>query len=102
MTPGHNANNAEAAFEATSKEMTNKTENSMFLTATEVRELTARIHSSSQLKVLRSMGIEHRSRPDASIAVLRKHVEEVLGGSLGTKARKPKEPNWGAIHVTRT
>lgn len=74
----------------------------MLLTGDDLRELTNRTHFSSQIKVLRGMGIEHRSRPDGSIAVLRSHVEQVLGGvSQGKRKPKDAEPNWGAMHATR-
>lgn len=82
--------------------MTKNNTSGMFLSAVEIRELTGRVHSISQLKVLRSMGIEHRPRPDASIAVLRQHVEEILGARLDNKTRKVREPNWEAIHAKST
>ena len=75
----------------------------MFLDASEMRELTQRSQHASQLRVLRLMGIEHRSRPDGSIAVLRSHIENVLGG--GAKISKNlanSEPNWSALNATRT
>lgn len=74
----------------------------MFLDSDEVRELTCRIQHAAQARVLRSMGIEHRARPDGSIAVLRSHVESALGGA-GPAARKKAapEPNWGALHAAR-
>lgn len=42
------------------------------------------------------MGIEHRIRPDGTVAVLRSHVERVLGGEVGSKL-KEHEPDWSAI-----
>ena len=64
---------------------------SMFLDSGEIRELTNRIQHASQAKVLRAMGIEHRARPDGSIAVLRAHVEQVFGArSTDDKPRKLK------------
>lgn len=69
----------------------------MFLSKQEIHELTNRIHYSAQTRVLRSMGIEHRARPDGSLAVLRTHVENTLSGvrfSIPQK-RKKTEPNWG-------
>ncbi|MES2126688.1 MAG: DUF4224 domain-containing protein [Pseudomonadota bacterium] len=75
----------------------------MFLTQDDLRELTNRIHHSKQALVLRSMGIEHRIRPDGTVAVLRQHVEQVLG--VVTESRKKAaaaEPDWGALHATRT
>lgn len=76
---------------------------SMFLDADEIRELTRRVHYSSQTKVLRSMGIEHRARPDGSLAILRAHVEQIMGLAV-TKKRKASqtEPNWSALDAART
>ena len=51
----------------------------MFLTADEVRDLTGKVRNQAQVAALRHMGIEHRVRPDGSVAVLRAHVESSLG-----------------------
>lgn len=73
----------------------------MFLDKDEVSELTARVQHAAQAKVLRSMGIEHRVRPDGSLAILRTHVEEVMTGG-GVKRKKASvEPNWGALNAAR-
>lgn len=70
----------------------------MFLTKTELADLTGRQKCSAQARALRLMGIEHRLRPDGSVAVLRAHVEQVLGGGNSvTMSIKQVEPNWGAI-----
>jgi len=68
------------------------------LTPAEVRELTGRVRRSTQAQTLRSMGIEHRIRPDGSIVVLRAHVERVLSGEIHLKSRNTEsEPNWSAM-----
>ncbi|MGZ5833744.1 MAG: DUF4224 domain-containing protein [Telluria sp.] len=74
----------------------------MFLSSEEVQELTCRIQRAAQVKVLRGMGIEHRQRPDGTLAVLRAHVEKVFGAAPAA-ARKtaPKEPDWGALDAAR-
>lgn len=73
----------------------------MFLSQTELIELTNRVYSRSQLKVLNFMGITHRVRPDGSVAVLRSHVQQVLGGDDEKRSIAGKEseskPNWSAI-----
>ena len=69
----------------------------MFLTPDELHELTGKARNSAQLRALRAMGIEHRIRPDGSLAVLRSHVESLLGGALGAKVVAPKQPDWSAI-----
>ena len=74
----------------------------MFLTREEIRGLTTRIQYSAQVKILRAMGIEHRVRPDGSVAVLRMHVEQLLGGESKQRNESIKEPNWGALHATRS
>lgn len=72
---------------------------SMFLDSDEIRELTNRIQHSAQARTLRSMGIEHRQRPDGSLAVLRSHVEEVIGGRGEGKKIKEFKPNWAAANA---
>ncbi|WP_211475116.1 DUF4224 domain-containing protein [Collimonas humicola] len=73
----------------------------MFLTFDEVRSLTERVHHSAQVKVLCSMGIEHRVRPDGSIAVLRQHIEQLMGAEFSKRKVKVTEPNWGALNAAR-
>lgn len=72
----------------------------MFLTPGEMQELTNRIHHSKQVLVLRSMGIEHRTRPDGSVAVLRQHVEQTLGIVVTKRKVMSTEPNWGSLNAT--
>ena len=75
---------------------------SLLLDSDELQELTGRVQHASQAKVLRSMGIEHRARPDGTLAVLRAHVENVLGGAVTTTRKKaPTEPNWSALNAAR-
>lgn len=74
----------------------------MFLSSDEVRELTQRIQRAAQARTLRSMGIEHRARPDGSLAVLRAHVEQQLGAKETSPRKKATtEPNWGALDAAR-
>ena len=70
----------------------------MFLDTDELAELTGRRRNAAQARALRAMGIEHRLRPDGSIAVLRAHIEKLFG--VSTKAERPPqntEPDWSAI-----
>lgn len=73
----------------------------MFLTESELIELTLKRRRSSQSQVLKFMGIEHRVRPDGSIAVLREHVNRSLGGlemlDTITQQKSTLQPNWGAL-----
>lgn len=73
----------------------------MFLTDEELKELTRRVHHSAQAHTLAKMGIEHRARPDGSIAVLRSHVESLLSGKSDKKTKIATEPNWGALNAAR-
>lgn len=74
----------------------------MWLEPSEIEGMTNRIQHAAQVRVLRGMGIEHRVRPDGTVAVLRAHVEKVFGVAPAT-ARKaaPKEPDWGALDAAR-
>ncbi len=69
----------------------------MFLNAEEVHELTGKSRAAAQARVLRSMGIEHRVRPDGAVLVMRSHVEKIFGGRKDRVAAPPKEPNWAAV-----
>ncbi|NIA00078.1 DUF4224 domain-containing protein [Massilia sp. CCM 8734] len=61
----------------------------MFLTEDEVVELTGRTQRAAQKRVLNFMGIVSRERPDASLAILRLHVEESFGGGEHPKKDAP-------------
>ena len=74
----------------------------MFLTDDELRDLTGKARPSAQVRVLRAMGIEHRVRPDGSLAVSRSHVEGLLGGAAGVNVGTHKQPNWSALDATQT
>ena len=68
------------------------------LTTDEIEALTGRHRRDAQIKALRFMGIEHRVRPDGTVAVLKAHIDLVLGGNV-TRTSKPhrSEPNWAAL-----
>jgi hypothetical protein len=79
------------------------TQSGMFLNPAELRALTNRVQCSAQVRALRAMGIEHRIRPDGSLAVLRAYIEQIFGGGMSeTGKRQPVEPNWGALNASRT
>lgn len=67
------------------------------LTAAEVRALTGRIQRSAQVVALRFMGIEHRVRPDGSVAVLRSHVEQLFGGGVLSLASRKTNPDFSLV-----
>lgn len=72
----------------------------LFLTPSELRDLTHRVRPKAQVRALRQMGIEHRVRPDSSVAVLRSHIQIMLGGKQQVSSipsENGKQPNWSAI-----
>jgi hypothetical protein len=70
----------------------------MLLSPAEIRELTGRSRRDAQARALRGMGIEHKVRPDGTIAVSRAHVERVLGGEIGGSVRMRKtEPDFSRM-----
>lgn len=71
--------------------------NRMFLSPEEVIELTGRQRPRSQIEALRTMGIEHRPRPDGTPAVMRRHVEAVFAAHPDGRVTSPAEPNWDAV-----
>lgn len=73
-------------------------ENEMSLTLSpdELKELTHKQKPSAQVRALRAMGIEHKVRPDGSVAVLRSHVDAQMGAPKQSAAAPAWEPNWGA------
>jgi hypothetical protein len=68
---------------------------SMFLRQEEVMDLTNQQRPAAQVRALRAMGIEYRIRPDGTVAVLRTHVEHLLGYSADAKV--VKEYEWGEV-----
>lgn len=68
------------------------------LTKDEIEALTGRHRKDAQVKALRYMGIEHRVRPDGSIAVLKAHIDLLLGGVVASHSRqRSQSPNWAAL-----
>jgi hypothetical protein len=70
-----------------------------FLEVEEIKSLTKRTVRPAQVKVLKAMGIEHKVRPDGSVAILRAHINKVFDGNPDKASPKTKEaePNWEAI-----
>lgn len=48
-----------------------------FLSFKEIQALTQRKVRTAQVRVLKAMGIEHRVRPDGSVAILRSHITKL-------------------------
>ena len=71
-----------------------------FLIPSEITNLTDRQQRPAQVKVLKGMQIEHKVRPDGSIAILRAHITKVFGGDPAASKRQGKqapEADWAAI-----
>lgn len=69
----------------------------MLLTDAEIAELTKKHRRPAQRKALNAMGVTHKVRPDGSLAVLRSHVEKLLGGTPAAKVAREQEPEWSAM-----
>lgn len=61
----------------------------MFLTEDDLTELTGKRQNAARIRVLNSIGVQHKIRPDGSIAVLRAHVERLFG-----EKPKPESQEW--------
>lgn len=71
---------------------------SLFLTESEVRALSGKIKRAAQVRALRTMGVEHKVRPDGSVAILRDHIQRVFDGAPSSGRRtKIATPCWDAI-----
>ncbi|ETF00523.1 hypothetical protein W822_22525 [Advenella kashmirensis W13003] len=70
-----------------------------FLRTSELISLTDRTRHDAQVRALRFMGIEHRVRPDGSVAVLRAHIHFAFGAGdrVMNSDEKEIEPDWDAV-----
>lgn len=67
--------------------------NAIVLAPIELEQLTGRKQRAAQRCALDRMGLRYGVRPDGSLAVLRAHVEAVLGGAGATmQPPRPAEP----------
>lgn len=74
-----------------------------FLTDEEIQELTERKVRPAQVRVLRSMGIQHRVRPDGSVVILRAHIHKVFDGDTNTRIKQiVVQPNWDVMPRKRS
>ncbi|WP_158590435.1 DUF4224 domain-containing protein [Noviherbaspirillum cavernae] len=70
----------------------------MFLDENEVEELSGKQRRPAQVRALSFMGIEHKLRPDGSIAVLRAHVEKLFGEGVVSKTKRKTEPRFDLVN----
>jgi hypothetical protein len=74
----------------------------LFLTPTELAELTGRVRQSAQLRWLRGNGWRASQAADGSVRVAREHfVAMMVGGDCNRKQREI-EPNWEALDNAAT
>ena len=69
----------------------------MFLSDEELYELTRKRRRTAQQRALNAIGIDHKVRPDGSIAVLTRCVEIVFGMPAKLAAPTAFEPDWDSI-----
>ena len=82
------------------QKITDDVKPNMFLDSSEIVELTGRRRKDCQVKALRHMGVEHRIRPDGTVAVLREHVVREFAGNIPmAKVKRSREPNWSALNA---
>lgn len=68
-----------------------------FLTPKELEELTGYVVHTKQEEALNRMGIEYRKRPNKTLVVSHKHLEQILGAVPGSGKAETFDPNWNAI-----
>ena len=69
----------------------------MILSKEQLIELTGKMKPSAQIRALRSMGINHRIRPDGTPAVSESHIESILGDGTPAHEAAVDEPHWDAM-----
>jgi hypothetical protein len=70
----------------------------MFLTAEELKLLTGRCRTRTQIAALRGMGIEHKINAAGKVLVSRQHAEAVMAGKSGEPVKTSTfRPNWDAV-----
>lgn len=70
----------------------------MFLSDTELTDLTKRKRAKAQQRQLNAMGIQYKVRADGSLVVLQAHVERLFGvQEQSTRQRPARAPNWEAL-----
>lgn len=66
----------------------------MFLDDAELTGLTGKRRNDARIRMLNGMGVQHKIRPDGSIAVLRTHVQRVFGEKAASAKIKEWQPAW--------
>lgn len=63
----------------------------------ELEAITKKKRSHAQAKVLKFLGIDYKPRPDGSLAVLRKAVEDSFGVGVASKPRRKVQPDFSRV-----
>lgn len=68
----------------------------LVLSEAQLYEVTHKKRPAAQCRALRTMGIEHRQRPDGTVLVHRAHIDNLLGIVANAKVTSAKrfEINW--------
>lgn len=69
----------------------------MFLTPSEIGQLTGKRTKAAQRRALGAMGVPFATRPDGFPLVLKASVEKLLDPSVANAIHKAVEPDWRAI-----
>jgi hypothetical protein len=68
----------------------------LILSEEEIVAVTKKRRHSSQVLVLRMLGIHHKIRPDGTIIVSRTHFDDVMGPKASRRKAVESEPDWSA------
>ena len=71
----------------------------IFLTPSEIQQLTMKTRREQQAEALMYMGIVFKERPDGSLAILKAHIHQVFGVTVEQLLEEQKEiePTWENI-----
>jgi hypothetical protein len=67
---------------------------------TNCRHRRRHVRHQLQIEALRFMGVQHKQRPDGSVAIMRSHVEHLFGGNAAATITAPPEPDWSTLNGT--
>lgn len=69
----------------------------LFLSQTELAELTERKRKGEQIAWLKANGYHYATGANGHARVMREHLQAKLCGSTMTTTQATLEPNWGAM-----
>lgn len=71
----------------------------MFLSDSDIENLTHRKRHDAQMMALNRMGVVFKQRADGSLAVLESHINKIFDGIEDKKPSKNYEPNWDMLNA---